>query len=214
MGTGLVTIPFNFDRLSPDEQSSIVPIAIERSDREGSEIAWGWFEAVEVAQEPLRRLAQSWLEDVWRVSELAQASVHMLWYRHRFDLGRCPASRVLAQAKWYARDLQAGTWQHRRGVIEGLGGLDEMVRSRILTDPSRYEEIYQREMYFKSLGEQLEDAGQMDVSQMLKYVRDGLSWAEIGEQLGKDPDAARMKFRRWINRFLPTPFKPSIRKPV
>ena len=104
-----VTIAFDFENLSGDERAAVVPICIERADRDGSEIAWGWFEAVEVAQEPLRRLARSWLEDVWRVSELAEATVHTLWYRHRFDLGIRPASRVLAQAKWYARDLQAGT---------------------------------------------------------------------------------------------------------
>ena len=215
MGTTFVTIPLGFDDLSEAQKASIVPICIERSDRNGCEIAWGWFQAVEEAQDPLRGLARSWLSDVWRVSELAEASVHTLWYRHRFDLGRRPASRVLAQAKWYAKDLQAGSWQHRRGVVEGLGGLDEMLRSRVLTDPTQHEDLYQRELYFKSLGDQLEDAGQMDVSQMLKYVRDGLSWGEIGEQLGKDPDAARMKFRRWIKRFLPeNPLKSSLRKPV
>ena len=209
-----VTIPFDFENLPGDERAAVVPICIERADRDGSEIAWGWFEAVEVAQEPLRRLARSWLEDVWRVSELAEATVHTLWYRHRFDLGIRPASRVLAQAKWYARDLQAGTWQRRRGVVVGLEGLDELFRSRVLTDPARYEDLYQREMYFKALSEKLEDAGQADVSEMLKFIRHGCSWAEIGEQLGKDPDAARMKFRRWINRFLPGAVRPSIRRPV
>ena len=209
-----VTIPFDFEHFPPDQKESVVPICIERTDRDGGDIAWGWFEAVAAVQEPLRRLARCWLEDVWRVSELAEASVHTLWYRHRFDLGIRPASRVLAQAKWYARDLQAGTWQRRRGVVIGLDGLDELVRSRVLTDPSQYEQVYQREMYFKALSEQLEDAGQTDVSQMLKFVRHGCSWAEIGEQLGRDPDAARMKFRRWINRLLPGPVKSSIRKPV
>jgi hypothetical protein len=209
-----VTIPFDFEHLSPDQKASVIPICIERTDRDGSDIAWGWFEAVEAVQEPLRRLARSWLDDVWRVSELAEASVHTLWYRHRFELGIRPAGRVLAQAKWYARDLQAGTWQSRRGVVKGLDGLDDLVRSRALTDPSQYEQVYHREMYFKALSKQLEDAGQADVSQMLTFVRDGRSWAEIGEQLGKDPDAARMKFRRWINRFLPGTVKSSIRKPV
>jgi hypothetical protein len=209
-----VTIPFDFEDLTGDEKAVVVPICIERADRDGREIAWGWFEAVEAAQEPLRRLARIWLDDVWRVSELAEATVHTLWYRHRFELGIRPASRVLAQAKWYARDLQAGTWQRRRGVVVGLEGMDELFRSRVLTDPAHYEDLYHREMYFKSLGEKLEDAGQAEVSEILKCVRNGCSWAEIGEQLGKDPDAARMKFRRWINRFLPGAVSPSVRRPV
>jgi hypothetical protein len=209
-----VTIPFGFEEFPADQQASVVPICIERTDRDGHDIAWGWFEAVDAVQEPLRRLARSWLEDVWRVSELAEASVHTLWYRHRSNLGFRPASRVLAQAKWHARDLQAGTWQRRRGVVVGLNGLDELLRSRALTDPKEYERVYEKEMYFKALGEQLEEAGQVDVSQMLKLVRDGRTWPEIGEQLGKDPDAARMKFRRWINRFLPVNWTSSPRKPV
>ena len=209
-----VTIPFDFENLTGDKRAAVIPICIERADREGHEIAWGWFEAVEAVQDPLRRLARSWLEDVWRVSELTEATVHTLWYRHRFDLGIRPASRVLAQAKWYARDLQAGTWQRRRGVVVGLEGLDELFRSRVLTDPAQYEDQYQREMYFKALGEKLEDAGQADVSEMLKSIRHGFTWAEIGEQLGKDPDAARMKFRRWISRFLPGAFGPSVRRPI
>jgi hypothetical protein len=198
-----VTIPFDFEKLPPERQTRIVPICIERCDRDGSDIAWGWFEAVETVQDPLRRLAGSWLHDVWRVSELAEASVHTLWYRHRFELGRRPGSRILTQAKWYARDLQAGSWQRRRGVLEGLDGLDALFRARVLTDPSRYEHIYQREIYFKALGKQLEDSGQEDVSRMLTFVRDGRSWAEIGQLLGRDPDAARIKFRRWIRRWFP-----------
>lgn len=198
-----VTIPLEFESLPGEAKASIVPICIERADRDGQEIAWGWFEAVEIVQEPLRRLARSWLEDVWRVSELAEASVHTLWYKHRTELGRRPESRVLAQAKWHARDLQAGTWQQRRGVVVGLEGLDELYRSRVLTDPARYEDLYERNMYFKALGDKFRDAGQADVGEMLKFIRNGCSWAEIGEQLGKDPDAARMKFRRWMSRFLP-----------
>jgi hypothetical protein len=99
--------------------------------------------------------------------------------------------------------LQAGTWQQRRGVVVGLEGLDELYRSRVLTDPARYEDIYEREMYFKALGDKFKVSGQADVGEMLKFIRNGCSWAEIGEQLGKDPDAARMKFRRWMSHFLP-----------
>lgn len=209
-----VTIPLGFEALSPDQQSLVVPICIERTDRDGRDIAWGWFEAVERVQAPLRRLALFWLNDVWRVSELTEASVHTLWYRHHTELGLRPGSRILAQAKWYARDLQAGTWQKRRGVESALNGLDALVRSRALTDPAETEKLYQKELYFQSLSEQLEDAGQPDVSQMLKFMRNGCTWPEIGQQLGRDPDAARMKFYRWLDRILPGRLKSTARKPV
>ena len=207
-----VTIPFDFESLSPDVQASTIPICIERCDREGKDIAWGWFEAVATVQEPLRRLAKSVLEDVWRVSEVAEASVHTLWYKHRFDLGRRPGTRVLAQAKWHASDLRFGSWQHRRGVIVGLDGLDHLLRTRVLTDQSQFEQLYQRELRFKVLGEQLDESGQPDVSQMLTFVRDGCTWPEIGQQLGRNPDAARMKFWRWMNRFFPGATESTLRK--
>ncbi len=209
-----VTIPFGFEDLSPQQQGETVPICIQRSDRHGNDIEWGWFEAVSEVQEKLRGLARTWLEDVWRVSELAEASVHTLWYRHGADLGRSPAGRVLVQARWHAKDLRAGSWQRRRGVVIGLEGLDELVRSRVLTDPTEYEGQYQKDLYFKDLAEHLNDAGQIEVSRMLALVRDGRTWAEVGEELAKDPDALRMKFRRWMGRLLPGTLKSSARNPV
>lgn len=209
-----VTIPFDFENLSPDVQASTIPICIERCDREGKDIAWGWFEAVATVQEPLRRLAKSVLEDVWRVSELAEASVHTLWYSHHANLGRRPGTRVLAQAKWHAKDLKFGSWQHRRGVIVGLDGLDHLLRTRVLTDQCQFEQLYQRELRFKVLGEQLVEAGQPELSEMLKFVRGGLTWPEIGQELGKNPDAARMKFWRWMNRLFPGAAESSLDKPV
>ena len=44
--TRYVTLPFDFEQLPPDRKASVVPICIERTDRDGAEIAWGWFEAV------------------------------------------------------------------------------------------------------------------------------------------------------------------------
>lgn len=209
-----VTIPFGFEDFSPQQQEAIVPICIQRTDRHGNDIEWGWFEAVSEVQDKLRGLARTWLEDVWRVSELTEASVHTLWYRHGADLGRSPAGRILVQARWHAKDLRAGSWQRRRGVVLGLEGLDELVRSRVLTDPTAYEHRYQKELYFKDLAADLDDAGQMEVSRMLSLVRNGNTWAQVGEELGKDPDALRMKFRRWVGRFLAGAPKPSARNPV
>ena len=69
-------------------------------------------------------------------------------------------------------------------------------------------------MYFKDLGQRLEDAGQAEVSRIPALVRDGRKWSEVGEELAKDPDAARMRFRRWLSRFLNGQLKSSARSPV
>lgn len=90
----VVTIPFNYEQLPPSEQAKIVPICIKATDDEGNLIDWGWFEAVARVQDELRALAKAWLEDVWRVSEIAEAAVHRLWNKHRHNLGRRPSTRV------------------------------------------------------------------------------------------------------------------------
>lgn len=198
-----VTIPFGFEKLSASEQSAVVPISIRRTDREGSEIVWGWFEAVAVVQNPLRDLARFRLEDIWRVSELAEAAVHALWYKHRDQLGLWPARRVLGQAKWMARDLEAGGWQQRRGFLVALDGLGDFSKAKLLVDRSQYDERYATDLHFKAISEELEDGGHEDVSKMLKLVRDGCTWQEIGDEFGKSPAAARMHFGRWMGRFFP-----------
>lgn len=71
----MVVIPFNFEKLSPAEQEKVVPICVTRKDRHGNNIAWGWFEAVSKIQGPLKSLAQRFLYDVWRTSEIADLAV-------------------------------------------------------------------------------------------------------------------------------------------
>src|ERR1700743_295641 len=71
-----VQIPFGFENLSPEEQGATVPICIQRTDRHGKDIEWGWFEAVSEVQDKLRGLARTWLEDVWRGLVVAVGSAH------------------------------------------------------------------------------------------------------------------------------------------
>lgn len=196
----VVTIPFDYEKLSPAEQAGIIPICIQAADYKGNPIDWGWFEAAATVQDNLRLLARSYLNDVWRVSEITEAAVHNLWNKHGHNLGRHPSRRVYAAAKWEAHDRKAGTWQRRRRILLALDDLERVVRERVLVDPANYGKVYEDELYFKELGKQLEEMGQDDVNHILKLVRDGRTWDEIGKQIGKGPDAARIRFGRWINR--------------
>ena len=198
----VVTIPFDYEKLSPAEQAGIVPICIKATDDTGNPIAWGWFEAVERIQNNLRLLAKFFLDDVWRVSEITEAAVHHLWKLHGNNLGRHPSRRVYAAAKWEARDRKAGSWQCRKKTLLALDELERVVHQRVLVDPVNYGRVYEDDLYFKKLGEGLEDMGLDDVSHMLKLVRDGRKWDEIGREVGMGPDAARIRFGRWINRLL------------
>jgi hypothetical protein len=196
----VVTIPFGYEELSPSEQAGIIPICIRSADDEGNPIAWGWFEAVDRVQDPLRALARSWLQDVWRVSEITEAAVLNLWRKHGPDLGRSPSRRVYVAARWQAQDKKFETWQSRRKVLLALDDLEEIVRQRVLIDPANYGRVYEDDLYFKELSARLESEGLDHVSHTLKLLRDGCTWDEIGKDVGKTPDAARMTFRRWITR--------------
>jgi hypothetical protein len=68
----------------------------------------------------LRHLARRWLGNVWRVSELAEATVHAVWYRYGEDLGFWPTSRLWHHAKWNVEDLRVGGWRARQSVEEPL----------------------------------------------------------------------------------------------
>lgn len=129
----IVVIPFNFEELSPAEQSKVVPICLTRKDRQGNNIAWGWIEAVSRIQSPLKSLARRLLYDVWRTSEIADLAVQSVWESHGDDFGRRPEHRVYAQAKWYAHDLRAGTQRERRGRTVAL---DDLIRT---TEVQAYE---------------------------------------------------------------------------
>jgi hypothetical protein len=196
----VVIIPFEYEKLSPAEQTAIVPICIKSTDEAGNPIDRGWFEAVARVQDPLRTLAKFWLDDVWRVSEITEAAVHTLWCRHGSRLGREPSSRVYAAAKWQARDRSAGGWHSRRRILKTFGELETVVRERVLVDPKNYGRLYEDELFFKDLAEQLNNEGLGDVSEMLKLVLDGLTWKQIGREIGKPPDPSRIRFGRWVRR--------------
>jgi hypothetical protein len=70
----------------------------------------------------------------------------------------------------------------------------------VLVDPKNYGRLYEDELFFKDLAEQLNNEGLGDVSEMLKLVLDGLTWKQIGREIGKPPDPSRIRFGRWVRR--------------
>lgn len=194
----VVTIPFDFEKMPDEDRNKIIPICIPRSDEHGNDIAWGWFEACAEVQDPLRRIARSWLDDVWRVSELAEKSVHTLWHNHKNNLGIAPARRVLVQARWDAQDLKAGTYRERKGLTVALEGLTEVLKAESLIDPTDYRARYDAAIDLEILSHRLKEDGHNDVSTILKLVQDGCTWNEIGQRIRREPDTAQKRYRRWI----------------
>src|SRR5581483_5933083 len=105
-----VTIPFDFEDFGTNNR--IEPIVINDTDRFGRIIAPEWFAAVVPIADLLRELARRRLEDVRRVSELTELSVHALWYKHEYDFGVWPQWRVYWNAKGRAEELRR-PWRMR-----------------------------------------------------------------------------------------------------
>jgi hypothetical protein len=191
-----VTIPFDYDKLPEVSRTAVIPICMARNDEEGTPIAWEWFEAIARIPDRMVSLARRYLSDPWRVSELSEGTLHRVWRKHGSDFGRRPEFRLYANARWHAKDLQAGSWHERRGIVTRLDDLELVVRNRILVDPANYVRRYHGDLDYRALSSRLVEEGLEDVSQMLDLLRDGATWEEIGERLGRRADAARMRFRR------------------
>ena len=196
----VITIPFGYEQLPDQERRSIVPICVPALDDDGRTIAWGWFEAVAAVQSPLRGLARFFLEDEWRVSELAEAAVKIVWRNHGEDFGYTPGGRIYAQAKWCAKDLKAGSSRDRRGLNVRLDEFDQTLRDRLLVDPCDYEAQYGFDMDLAALGREYRERGLEEIDQMLQLFRDGSNWTEIGQRLNCKPSVAQRRFGRWIHK--------------
>jgi hypothetical protein len=192
----IVTIPFDFDQL-PDP-SGVVPICIEDTDREGCPIDRGWLSAVIPIADPLRRLSRRVLDDVWRVSELAELSVHALWYKHRHNLGRSPSARIFTYAKWKAQDLRAGGRNARRGVEVEL--LDS-IRARLRSAHDVHAQVQFLEID-AALKRHFEAQGVAHIGKMMDMWLYSYTWDQIAERVGKSPKAATKDFWRWFRRAL------------
>jgi hypothetical protein len=199
-----VVIPFNFEELAPAEQNKIVPICLARHDRHGKKIAWRWFEAACDIQGPLRALAKRALDDVWRVSELADISVQTVWTRYGTDFGRNPGMRIYSEAKWCAKDLRSGPQRERKGKVVALDDLDFALRNRALVDPIEYEDRYMAGIDLGEWGKRMEMAGDFESKAMLDLLRDGRNWDEVGELTGRTANTAQRRFWRRISLILST----------
>jgi hypothetical protein len=209
---GLVIIPLDYDELA--DARSIVPICIEDTDRQGRKINRGWFTAVVPIANRLRGLARHRLDDVWRVSELAESSVHEVWDEHLNNLGLWPSARIWWHAKWKAEDLRAGGYRARRGFDRPLPEdetalasiisiADQRAMARLL--PNRAwdfaSEFEQRE-FFDALVGKMKLRGDVQPGEMLDMLRHGVERAEINAHFGKKPNTLTQALHRAIKRAL------------
>jgi hypothetical protein len=182
-GEEFVMIPFDYYQLPREERTSIIPICVKRTDRTGEVIAWRWFtDGVAPVADRLRWLARSILDDVWRVSELTEASVHMLWYKHRADLGLWPSRLLYKHAKWMAKDMRAGGARARRGSQVVLNELAGAIREQ-----RDFAADLERHQILDALRQELLTRGQHDITEMMDMVLYGCKWTQVVRHFGESP---------------------------
>lgn len=202
-----VIIPFDYEQLPDAQRKMIIPICVASIDRFGNPVAPIWFEeGVAPVQDRLRKLARYNLGDVRRVSELAEITVHKLWERHGEDAGTWPWRRVWARAVWEARALAMGdsTWRIRHTVPLAIDSLERELNGTSLTDPTRYGEVYERELLVELVERRIEKDHRDDIREVFKMLRQGYRWDEIAIRLdAPQAEALKKRFWRWIRRNFP-----------
>jgi hypothetical protein len=133
------------------------------------------------------------------VSDIAQPSVHKVWNRHRHNAGNKPYARIWRQALWEAKDQAAGGWRERRLRIisRSLDELDREFPDRA-ADPCDYARIYHRHLLLEWVESSVREEGLSRVFQLLEL---GLTWPEIGAELGESSEAIKHRFYRFRKKF-------------
>src|SRR5215467_3742247 len=198
-GVGVVIIPTDYEDWPEDRRKTVVPICIEAHDSNGDLIDPVWFEqGVAPIREELTDLAQSVLGDKRMVSDIAQPSVHKVWRRHRHNTGDKPDARIWRQALWEAKDQAAGGWRERRFRVVSwtLGEFDREFPERV-ADPRDYAQIYHQRMLLEWVESSVQEEGLEVMARVYELLELGLTWPEIGSELGQSSDAIKHRFYRF-----------------
>jgi hypothetical protein len=199
---GVVIIPSDYEQLPETRRSTIVPIYIESKDRHGNAIHPAWFDqGVAPIHGELIELAANVLGDRRMVSDIAQPSVHKLWYRHGCNVGKNPRGRVWRQALWEARDLAAGGWRERRGriVYWTLEQIDREIPREVLDERDAVA-IYDRKILLSSMRTTMKEQGAEEMLRVHELLLAGHNWGEIAGHLGGSADALKRRFYRHAKR--------------
>jgi hypothetical protein len=192
------------------EKTGVIPIGICLTDHRGNPVNHGWIEAVRPIAEPLRYLARVIMQDVRRVSELAEGSVHALSARFGAQLGRSPSMRIWVDAKWRARDLAAGSRKARKQKQKEVP-LSDHTKGRLKESYDFVKAVENRDLV-ERLFERFRQLGYSDAIQMMEmYMSDSndrILWSDpaIAKLFGAESKRARntrsAQFWRWRKKAL------------
>ena len=82
-----------------------------------------------------------------------------------------------------------------------LGSLEQDLYGNGLPDPTRYEEVYERELLIELVERRIEKDHREDIREIFRMLRQGYRWDEIAARLeDPKPEALKKRFWRWIRR--------------
>ena len=200
----IVVIPQNYEELSPTQRKAIIPICIAAFDRHGRAIPWEWFsKGVAPVRAQLVNIARYMLGDPWCVSELAEATVHRLWEKHRTVVRPWPARLVLKKAMWVAEEIKTGGWRQMRyqHLDIPLDALDLKIRDKTLVDPTNYAELFERQILLDWIEDHLLIEGRTEIRTVYHLIRHGHTWQEVAEHVeAANFECVKRRFYRWIKK--------------
>jgi hypothetical protein len=191
---GVIIVPFYYEE---ESHSSVVPICIADTDPDGNPIHRGWVErGVVPVADPLRKIADRVLKDVWRVSEIAERAVHSLSRKYSEDFGDEPSLRVLKRARWYAEDLRAGGRRARRKAEV------ELFPAKLETLQDQFDLISDLEVKdtLDRLMEELDRQGFQDICEMVPMMLRDCDAHEFVSRFGRSRNTLSQRFYRGMRK--------------
>lgn len=190
----VIIVPFDYKE---ESNFSVVPICIGDIDSDGNPIYREWVDrgVVPVADQ-LRKISKRVLNDVWRVSELTERSVHSLSRKHGGDLGDDPTLRVLKLAHWYAEDLRVGGRRVRRKTeVELLATKLETLQDQfdLVSDLAAKDTL-------DRLMDELDRQGFHDIREMVPMMLRGCDAREFVSRFQKSRNTISQRFYRGMRR--------------
>ena len=144
----------------------------------------------------LRKISKRVLNDVWRVSELTERSVHSLSRKHGGDLGDDPTLRVLKLAHWYAEDLRVGGRRVRRKTEV------ELLATKLETLQDQFDLVSDlaAKNTLDRLMEELDRQGLHDIREMVPMMLRGCDAREFVSRFQKSRNTISQRFYRGMRR--------------
>jgi hypothetical protein len=192
----VIIIPFDYDPQKDEE----VPIYLKDTDVDGERIFFGWIEAVVPIQEKLRSLSRRILQDVWRVSELTEITIHHLWRVHRENVGPDPSFRIYKTAHKNAHRLEDPGARVHCKLNFSLDCLDEYQKDALVGEDADIEGELHRHLDLQRMEGKMRELATRNELELYRLVTAGYRWREIGPKVGEHPNTVFRRFRRLVQR--------------